>query len=388
MKKLKIAHIITRMIIGGAQENTAFSVEGLSSKGHDVTLITGPALGPEGSLLEKMRNTAANIIIIPQMRREVNPLPDFISFLKLVKILKEGRYDIVHTHSSKAGILGRLAAKKARIKTIIHTIHGLPYHRHQSGALNCFYKICEKCVSGLTDKYITVSESMKEQSMAAGICVNGDKYRVIRSGFDLARYEKPLRQRSEMRAILKIPEKSVVICKIARLFYLKGHEYILEAFSRLNPGANNIYLLLIGDGILKAKLEREAEELGVGKYTVFAGLIDPEEIPDYINASDILVHTSLREGLAKTIPQAYACSKPVISFDTDGAGELVKNALTGYLIPQKDIALLSEAIDKLVQNSGLRYHMGQKGRSLILPYYDKNYMVDEIEKLYLEESAL
>ncbi|MBN2189762.1 MAG: glycosyltransferase family 4 protein [Candidatus Aureabacteria bacterium] len=384
---MKIAHIITRMIVGGAQENTIFTVEGMIDRGHEVTLVTGPSPGPEGSLLRRIKGSRAEIIEIKEMQRELNPLKDTAAFLKILKLLKRNRYDIVHTHSSKAGIIGRLAAKKAGIRTVIHTIHGLPYHKYQSLALNRFYKICEKSVAGLTDKYIAVSEAMKQQSLAAGVS-REDKYRIIRSGFDLTRYLKPLRASAEIRRSLNIPPDAVLICKIARLFHLKGHEYILESFSRLAPGAKNIYLLLVGDGILRNELERKAEQLGIKENTVFAGLIDPEEIPDYINAADMLVHTSLREGLAKAIPQAYACSKPVVSFDIDGAGELVKNDLTGYLVPPKDTALLAEAIDKLVENSDLRYHMGQKGKSLILPYYDKNYMVDEIEKLYMKECAL
>ncbi len=384
---MKIAHIITRMIVGGAQENTVFTVEGLIDRGHRVTLITGPSPGPEGRLLQRIKNKRAEIIEVNEMRREINPVTDTAAFFKILKILRQNRYDIVHTHSSKAGILGRLAAKKAGIKTIIHTIHGLPYHKYQSKFLNCFYKACEKSVSGLTGKYIAVSESMKQQSIAAGISEE-NKYRVIRSGFDLTRYLQPAVKRSEIRANLNIPGNAVIICKIARLFHLKGHEYILESFSRLKPGENNIYLLLIGDGILRSRLEKEAERLKIKDNTVFTGLIDPEEIPDYINASDILVHTSLREGLAKAIPQAYACAKPVISFDIDGARELVKDGLTGYLIPPEDTILLTEAVDKLVQNGDLRYHMGQEGKSLILPYYDKNYMVDEIEKLYMKESGL
>ncbi|MCK5160640.1 MAG: glycosyltransferase, partial [Candidatus Aureabacteria bacterium] len=129
MKKPKIAHIITRLIIGGAQENTFYTVEGLMKKGYDVTLITGPAVGPEGTLFVEAEKASVKIILIPSMKRAVNPFLDTIAFFKLLNIFKREKYDIVHTHSSKAGILARIAAKLAGVRLVIHTIHGLPYHK-------------------------------------------------------------------------------------------------------------------------------------------------------------------------------------------------------------------------------------------------------------------
>ena len=137
MKKIKVAHVITRMIIGGAQENTLLSVEGLQKLSHyTVDLITGPALGPEGSLLELTQSQDVNIILVPELRRKINIYNDIISFFKLVSIIKKNKFDIIHTHSSKAGILCRLAARCAHSQVIIHTIHGLPFHDYEHPFLN------------------------------------------------------------------------------------------------------------------------------------------------------------------------------------------------------------------------------------------------------------
>ena len=383
MKKPKIAHIITRLIIGGAQENTFYTVEGLMKKGYDVTLITGPAVGPEGTLFVEAEKASVKIILIPSMKRAVNPFLDTIAFFKLLNIFKREKYDIVHTHSSKAGILARIAAKLAGVKLVIHTIHGLPYHKYQSKLSNIFYKSCERFVDGFTDYFITVSKAMTEQSIAAGVSKR-ELYRVIRSGFDLNSYFNSGGDEKQLRKTLKIPIDAVVICKIARLFELKGHEYVFDAFSKLARRHKNIYLLLVGDGILKDRFVDMAKNLGILDKIIFAGLIHPSKIPEYIRASDIIVHASLREGLAKVIPQSFACKKPIVSFDVDGAREVVKNDITGCLVQPKDSNGLYKALEKLVENKKLCERMGEQGKKLIIPYFDKNYMVDEIEKLYME----
>ena len=145
MRKIRIAHIITRMILGGAQENTLLSVEGLHEMcDYEVHLITGPALGPEGTLLDRAEKKGISVKLIPQLRRNLNPLLDLIAFLKLFVLLRKGKYNIVHTHSSKAGILGRIAAKMAGVKIVVHTIHGLPFHENEKPYLNLIYILLEK----------------------------------------------------------------------------------------------------------------------------------------------------------------------------------------------------------------------------------------------------
>ncbi|MCK4262165.1 glycosyltransferase, partial [bacterium] len=170
MKRRKVLHIITRLILGGAQENTILTVEGLQKKSqYQVDLATGPPIGPEGSLVEDAKGRGINLIMVPEMRREINPWRDFLTFIKLYRLIKRGNYDIVHTHSAKAGILGRLAAKLAGIKVIVHTIHGLPFHEYQNRWISRFYVLCERLAGVFTDKIITVAEVMTEKALTAKI---------------------------------------------------------------------------------------------------------------------------------------------------------------------------------------------------------------------------
>ncbi len=381
---MKICHVITRLIIGGAQENTIFTVEGLIKKGYQVELITGPTKGPEGSLEERIKEKNIPLIVIKELIREINPVYDIVAFLKLFFIFKRKKYDIVHTHSAKAGILGRISAKIANPKTIvIHTIHGLPFHPYQNKIINLFYILAEKIAYYFTDHFICVGETMKEKSLKAGIGKESD-YTVIYSGFEIEPYIETSKKRKELREKYDIKQNEKVIGMIGRLFYLKGQEFLIKAFKEISKKFPNTKLLLVGDGILREKLENYAKENSISDKVIFTGLVPPEKIPEYVAIIDILVHTSLREGLPKTVAQGLAGGKPVVAFDIDGTKEVVINGKTGFIVPPKDINLLKEKIIYLLENPEISDKMGMEGRKLIKKLFSVEKMVDEIEKLYIK----
>ena len=381
-KKIKIAHIITRLIIGGAQENTIFTVEGLLKEGYDVTLISGPGLGPEGSLAEKVKRKGIKLIIIPELRREINPFLDTIAFLKLYSLIKKEKYILVNTHSSKAGILGRIAAKLAHWQTtIIHTIHGLPFHPYQNKFLNFIYVNLERFCSLFTNKIICVGRVMKEKTLSAYIGKE-EKFVVIYSGFAVEKYTdsqiEPLRERKKYG----LKENDLVIGKIGRLFPLKGQEYLLEVLPKIKKTFPQIKLLFVGEGILHKNLEKMAESLGIRDDVVFTGLLPAGEIPKVISTFDLLCHTSLREGLPKTVAQGLAAGKPVVAFDVDGTKEIIINGKTGYLVPAKDTKKLASTILKALSNKDKSISMAREGQRLIKKLFPIEVMVNSIEKVY------
>lgn len=381
---MKIAHVITRLIVGGAQENTIFTVEGLIKKGYKVDLISGPTKGPEGSLEDRVKEKGINLIIIKELVREINPFYDLIAFFKLLFIFRKNKYNIVHTHSAKAGILGRISAKIANPKSIvIHTVHGLPFHPYQNKILNFLYIFLEKIASFFTEHYICVGEIMKEKSLKAGIGKDF-QYSVIYSGFELQPYFENIKKREILREKYGINENEKVIGMIGRLFYLKGQEYLIKAFKEIVREFPNTKLLLVGDGILKEKLEKYAKENKIYDKVIFTGLIVPEKIPDYVSIMDILVHTSLREGLPRAVAQGFAGGKPVVAFDIDGAKEIVLNMKTGFLVPPCDINSLKEKIVFLLKHPEIAEKMGKEGQELIKRNFSVEKMVDDIEKLYVK----
>jgi len=379
---IKVAHVITRLIIGGAQENTIFTAEGLRrSYGYDVTLITGPPLGPEGSLLEGDWRKTVKCLVLSQMRRPANPVRDAIAFAQLYSIFRRERYDIVHTHSSKAGILARLAARLAGVRIIIHTIHGLPFHPYQNGVSNLVYKLLERLAARVSSKIVCVADAMAEQAFAAGVAPKS-KFVTIYSGMDLDAFLHSHSLRGGVRHQLGIGEDELVVGMIARLFPLKGHDYLFAAAPEILGRFPRTRFLLVGSGILKERFIRTLQKSGLADRFVFAGLVHPQRIPEMISAMDIVVHTSLREGLAKALPQAMACGKPAVSFDLDGAREVVKGGLTGFLVRPKDVGGLVCAICRLLSDGDLRAFMGENGRRLVNPAFRKEVMVAKISALY------
>jgi glycosyltransferase involved in cell wall biosynthesis len=378
----KVCHVITRLILGGAQENTLYTAELLQASGrYDVTLVTGPALGPEGSLLERARRGPFRTVVLPQMRRAIHPWRDFSVYRALKKLFRRERFDIVHTHSSKAGILGRFAARKAGVPIVVHTIHGLPFHPYQPRLTHRLYVWLERAAARRSDKIICVADAMTEQAVAAGVAPSS-LFSTIYSGMDLDLFLGADAERDAVRRRLGFGPDDLVVGKIARLFYLKGHEYVFEAFRRLAGRFPTLKLLLVHDGVLRGAFERELARSGLLDRAVFTGLVPPDEIPALIAAMDVLVHASLREGLARTLPQALAVGRPVVSFDVDGAREVVFDGRTGYLVAPKDVDALTAALEKLLADASLRRRLGDEGRRLVDPTFRKEHMVERIMALY------
>ncbi|MCK5579009.1 MAG: glycosyltransferase family 4 protein [Planctomycetes bacterium] len=380
--KIRVVHIITRLILGGAQENTLLTVEGLQARDeYEVSLISGPALGPEGSLIQRARNNRINLTIIPEMRRNIHPLKDVITFIKLYRLLRKSKPDVVHTHSSKAGFLGRLAAALAGVPVIVHTIHGLPFHPYQSRLINLFYILTERIASIFTHQIISVAEAMTDQALRVGVGERG-RYETVYSALALDEY-KDLPDADIVRRELGIKKDEKVIGTIARLFPLKGHDFLLKIAPAIIKNIPQARFLFVGDGILRDQLESEAARLGIIDHITFAGLVKPERIPSLINIMDVLVHPSLREGLARAVPQALALAKPVVVFDLDGAREVVRNRETGWLIPPGDQDRMIEAIVASLKNqNGLVREMGERGRNLVYQRFAVPTMVEKIHSLY------
>jgi glycosyltransferase involved in cell wall biosynthesis len=383
---MKIVHIITRLILGGAQENTLITCKGLAARGHDVTLITGPALGPEGELFEQTKNQKYKTIIIDKLRRQINPVYDIPAYYELKKILADIQPDIVHTHSAKAGILGRYAAAKlktqnSKLKTI-HGVHGLSFHEYQNPLLNKFYIAVEKAVAKKTDAFISVADAMTEKSLAVGIG-RPEQYTTAYSAIEEEQFLNGIspQQRNDFRKKYNIPQDAVVLVTIARLFHLKGHEYIIESAKELAKKFDNCVWFFVGNGILKEKLQNDINAFGLTDKFRFTGLLPTSQMPLVIHSSDILVHCSLREGLARVLPQAMLCGKPVISFDIDGAKEVV-NSQTGRLIEPKNIQQLTSACAELIADKELRTKLGSNGREFVKEKFAPKQMIDKIEEVY------
>ena len=383
---MRIVHVITRLIVGGAQENTLLSCEGQHDRGHDVTLITGPSLGPEGSLMERAQRYGYRVETIDEMRRSVLPMKDFRTYHRLVKRFRELKPDVVHTHSSKAGIVGRWAADRAKVPAIVHTIHGLAFTASTSRLVNNVYKMLERQAAPLTGKIICVADAMRDQSLAANIGTP-DQYVTVHSGMETGPFIHPPVPRDEMRRQLGIEPQHVVVGTIARLFHLKGHDDLLDLAPKVCARFPDLRFLWVGDGLLRVAFERRIGEMNLKDRFILTGLVPPSRVPELTNAMDVVVHPSRREGLARAIVQGQLARCPVIAYDIDGNREGLIESETGFALPPFDQKLLAEMLAMLVEDKPKRRAMGDAGRAFALSRFDAKVMVDGLERVYADALA-
>jgi glycosyltransferase involved in cell wall biosynthesis len=379
---MRVAHVITRLILGGAQENTLLTCEDLQREyGDDMLLVTGPPLGPEGSLLDRAKANRVPLAIMDSLRRSIHPGHDWRSYRELKRWLREFRPDVVHTHSAKGGMLGRMAASSLHVPAIVHTVHGAPFHPYQSWPARTFFRSCERYAARRCHALVSVAKAMTDLLVDAGVAPRA-KFTTIYSGMEVEQFLHADARRDVTRKALGYEPAHVVIGKIARLFHLKGHQYVIQAARDVVARHPQARFLFVGDGILRADLEQQVAAGGLNAHVRFVGLVPPEKIADYLGAMDIVVHASLREGLARVLPQALIASKPVVSYDVDGAREVVIPGETGYLVPPCAVAALADALNELIADPVKRAAMGQGGRRRFTEQFRHENMTRQIRALY------
>lgn len=378
---MRITHVITRLIVGGAQENTVASVLGLRGiPGLEARLLSGPTTGPEGSLESLFDGSPDALRILPSLVRPVHPLLDARAWMSLTRILRQERPDIVHTHSGKAGILGRLAARTAGVRTVLHTIHGPSFGPFQGPLANTAFRSAERLAGHATTHFVVVAHAMARQYRAAGIG-RPDQFTRIVSGFDLDPFLQA-RPDPELRRHLGIHPGDFVVGTIARLFENKGHQDLVAAAPDLVRDFPQLRFLWVGDGALRPSLEAQIARLGLSRHFLFAGLVPPTAVAGHVAQMDALVHLSRREGLARALPQALAVGRPVVAYDCDGANEVCINGRTGYLVPVGNLTALRERIRLLVRDPSLRSQLGRQGRDLVRELFPVQRMIDDLHALY------
>ena len=378
---MKVCHIITRMILGGAQENTFLTCKGLQERGWEVTLLAGPQTGAEGSLQDRSLQAGFRFEIIEPMLRQVNPLSDLRALRALRAWFERERPDIVHTHSSKAGILGRIAARRAGVPLILHTVHGMSFNRTQKPWTQRAYRDLERYCAKSTDKIITVADAMIDQMVQAGVAPRA-KCVTIYSGMEMERFDPALYDRQAIRARLGIPQDAVVVATVARMFANKGYEQLLAAAPRIVRQAPAVHFLWIGDGPHRERYLQDVSQEGLGDRVRLTGLVSPEQVPELLAAADLLAHASQWEGLPRVAVQSLLLEKPVVAFDVDGTREVVITDRTGVLVPLNDIDALASGIADLASRDWLRQRLGRQGRQLCLERFDWHTMVEQIEQVY------
>jgi len=376
-----VVHIITKLELGGAQQNTLYTVANLDRKRFRPVLVCGPG----GELYE----TAANIDgcefhTARSLVRNIRPLKDIQALIELYFLLRKVTRDsgagpvIVHTHSSKAGILGRIAAYMAGIEFIVHTIHGFGFNDRQTAFRRGLFILAEKLVSPVTDRFVAVAEDNIEKGVSERI-FSRERACVIRSGIDTAYFAETGTGSADVRSSTGIPETAPVACMVSCLKPQKSPlDFVRVAYEVLKevPEAHFIHA---GDGELRKDMVREAARLGVGERLHMMGW--RTDVREIIHASDVLVLTSLWEGLPKVVLQAMASGRPVVATTVDGTPEVVSDGENGYLCEPLDVGCMADRVVSLLKDSVLAHRMGEAGKAMV-GEFDEGIMLKNIEKLY------
>ena len=378
MTRIPVLHIITRLIVGGAQEHTMLTAALLDPDRYAVDIVSGPQTGSEGSLIEEVRAHGIPLTIEPALVREVNPLKDLQALFRLTCFIRRGRYTIVHTNSSKAGILGRWAARLAGTPVIVHTVHGWGHHERQHPLVRRFYILLERATARITDKLIVVSPRNTEKGLADGIGTP-EKYITIRSGIELDRFLKPTRPREAVREELGIPPDVPVVGTVTRLSPQKAPLDFVDAAAHVAARRPDVHFVIVGDGPLRAEMEAAIAVRSLTDRVHLTGL--RRDVPDLMHSFDVFALTSLWEGLPRVLPQAMTTGLPIVATAVDGNAEAVTDGVNGFLTPPGDPQAMAAALLRLLEDSVLARRMGEAGRRKA-GEFSAHRMVSDIAALY------
>ena len=382
-KNIRILHPITRLIIGGAQENTMLTADYLDKEQWQVDVLSGPQTGTEGSLIHEVQERGIPLTIEPTLVREINPLKDPLAFMRLTRFMRRGKYTIVHTHSSKAGIIGRWAAKLAGVPIIIHTVHGWGQTDHQHSLVRNFYIWLEKFTLPITDRLIVVTPQDIDKGLQDGIGTEDD-YVLIRSGIELERFGHPKVSPAEMRHALGIPLDVSVVGSVTRLSPQKAPLDFVQMAAEVAQTYPDVHFVMVGDGPLREDVETQIALHGLTAQFHLTGL--RRDVPELLAIFDIFVLSSLWEGLPRVLPQAMATGLPIVATEIDGTAEAVEHGVNGLLVPPGQPAEMAQALCQLLVEPERAKHMGKVGLTRVAEFGARR-MVEQIDQLYRQLMA-
>lgn len=379
--KARIVHAITRLDLGGAQQNTLFCVSRHDRSRFEVGLIAGRG----GVLDDEARAIAdADVRIVPWLRHSVHPFWDAVAVARLAARFRRERVHLVHTHSSKAGILARFAARVAGVPATVHTVHGWSFNDAQRPAVRRLYAALERAVGSFTDRIVVVSESDRRKGLAFGIG-REDRYRLVRSGIDPSLYERPAVPREEARAALGFGPEHAVVGSLACLKPQKAPLDFVEAAAAAHARNPALRFFIAGDGELRPAVETRIRERGLEGIVRVLGW--RHDVPDLLHAMDLFLLTSIFEGLPRAVLQAMAAGVPVVATSVDGTPEVIRDGRTGALVPPGDPRAAAEKVLSLASDPETRARYALAARDALSESFDVRIMVKRLEDLYVETLA-
>jgi len=387
IERIRVLRVIARLNVGGPALHTAVLCK-LDPVRFQTTIAYG-SLGPdEADMSDLLRGTTAEVVIIPELGRALNPFRDVVAFAKLLLLIFRVRPHIIHTHTAKAGSLGRAAGAVFRLLNwrhrccLVHTFHGHVFEGYFSPAKSRVAVLVERRFAALSDCILTLSERLRLDLVERFHIAPSTKVRVVPLGLDLEPFLDSS-GRSMVRRQLEIAPDACVVTCVSRLVAVKNHSLLMRAAALIAQAqARPIVILIVGGGDLLGDLKREAENLGIAASIRFLGW--RRDLPAVYAASDVVVLTSLNEGTPVSLIEAMAAGLPVVATAVGGVPDVVENGLTGTLVPSGSVEALADAINALVADRDLRCSLGRAGRERAFQRYTREELITQVAGLYEE----
>ena len=390
LKKNKVIQLITRLDKGGSSDIALLTALGIDKKEYEVLLVKGPTYESqmskeeEASVVSSLKEIQLKGIKIVSNRyllRRINPFYDLLALFSLYRLFAKEKPTIVHTHTSKAGFLGRVAAKGAGIPIIIHTPHGHVFFGYFGAFKTKIFIFLERLASRITDKIVALTHGEKEDYLFFKIA-DKEKFVVINSGIELEKFkELPFPLKQDFKKELGIPQNALIVGTVGRLVPVKGLKFLIEAAREIISRYPNTFFVFTGDGYLRRDLEKRASDLGIKENVVFLGWRN--DAAKIISVTDIFVLPSLNEGMGKVLAEAMALGKPIVASNVGGIPDLVIHGKNGFLVPSKNSRELAKYIQILLEDKEKREKMGREGREMA-GNFSHEIMIKKISRLYKE----
>jgi glycosyltransferase involved in cell wall biosynthesis len=382
-QRIKIVRVIARLNMGGPALHVAYLTEGLRKRGYDTTLVAGSLARGEDSMAFVADAHGVEIVRIDELGREISPLRDLMATIRLARLIRKERPQILHTHTAKAGTVGRVAARLAGSRKppiIVHTFHGHVLRGYFGPVRSLFFRLLERWLARGTTALVAVSPQVRDDLVALGVAPV-ERFVVVRLGIELDERVAPEQNgRAETRRYLGIAGDRFAVGWIGRMTPVKRTDDVLIAFKRLRDSGIDAVLCMVGDGPDRVLLEQRARELGVTRDMVFLGY--QEDVAPFYAAFDALVLPSGNEGTPVTVIEGLAAELPVVATRVGGVPDVVTDGEDGFLVEAGATDDLAERLGQLARDPELRARMGKKGRERVLPRYAVERLVDDVDELY------
>ncbi len=387
----KVIHVITRLDRGGSAQNTLLTAIGHEPTRFEPLVVAGHAgqWDDQGGDLatdqsrRRLEVAGVRCLLVPTLTREIHPIKDLAALYALVAILRREKPAIVHTHTSKAGVLGRLAAWLVGVPLVVHTPHGHVFYGHFGRVASWVFLQVERLLALGTTHLIALTEAERDEHLAEGVG-RAECFSVVPSGIDLERFRCKAGLFGRRPQGMTYPTDAIVVGSVGWLTEVKGHRFLIEALARLKPQHPKLHVVILGSGRLREEYLALAERLGVGDAVHLLG--ERQDVPDCLAAMDLFVLPSLNEGMGRALVEAMAAGRPVIASNVGGIPAIVEDRRTGLLVPPADPVSLAAAIDELLRWPDLAKTVGAAASESIGARFGTQAMVRAVEAVY--ETAL